>query len=322
LSEIGISAKPEEKNMDYTWELYGSREDPGNIRLYETIVHREDMPFRIFNIKRSRMAKDDGAIVDVMEHWHPELEIVFVFAGHSVHYIDGHAYVASPGQIFIVNPNSIHKIISDKESFVDDAPVAVSLNIKEDFVRNLIPEFDAYHFLPTVEECDPEIAKIMREFYDSEERETEWNRYEGLRLTELLCRLLGMLWKRALVSNESVLRKKGLKNQEKLNDILQYIGTHYTESLSQQQLASEFYFTKEYFCRFFKANTGMTFKEYLSDYRVNAARYDLVYTEKSILEIAIKHGFSDARGYIKAFKKMYNITPLQYRKSLKKDNFE
>jgi AraC-like DNA-binding protein len=66
----------------------------------------------------------------------------------------------------------------------------------------------------------------------------------------------------------------------------------------------------------------MTFKEYLSDYRVNAARYDLVYTEKSILEIAIKHGFSDARGYIKAFKKMYNFTPLQYRKSLKKDNFE
>jgi AraC-like DNA-binding protein len=62
----------------------------------------------------------------------------------------------------------------------------------------------------------------------------------------------------------------------------------------------------------------MTFKEYLSDFRVNMAREDLQNSVKSILEIALAHGFTDARGYINAFKRIYGTTPLQYRKDIAK----
>jgi AraC-like DNA-binding protein len=65
----------------------------------------------------------------------------------------------------------------------------------------------------------------------------------------------------------------------------------------------------------------MTFKEYLSDYRVNMARNDLLNSDKSILEIALECGFTDARGYINAFKKIYGTTPFHYRKDMGKVNF-
>ena len=56
-------------------------------------------------------------MLDVLEHWHEELEIVYTVVGHAVHYIDGHAYTAHPGSVFAVNGESIHKVISDSSSY-------------------------------------------------------------------------------------------------------------------------------------------------------------------------------------------------------------
>jgi YesN/AraC family two-component response regulator len=307
--------------MDYTWEIYGDRHDARDVRLYETIVHRDDMPFRIFNIKRSRLTDEHGMIVDVMDHWHPELEIVYVFKGHSTHYIDGRCYEAAPDRLFIVNPNSIHKIISDKTAFEGNDIVAVSLNVKYDFVANMIPDLEENYFAAALDNLDLQVQEIMKELSIAEEREAEWDRYEGLRLTGLLCELMGILCRAALMPRDDAILQKNIKSQERLKSVLKYIGEHYTEQLTQQQIAAEFYLTKEYFCKFFKQNTGMTFKEYLSDYRVNMARNDLLNSEKSILEIALENGFTDTRGYINAFKKLYGTTPLHYRKDTGKVNF-
>lgn len=46
-----------------------------------------------------------------------------------------------------------------------------------------------------------------------------------------------------------------------------------------------------------------------------AARNELLKTERTVLDIALDNGFSDARGFINAFKRQYGTTPLQYRKS-------
>ena len=61
----------------------------------------------------------------------------------------------------------------------------------------------------------------------------------------------------------------------------------------------------------------MTFSEYLSDFRAMKARFDLLNTDDSIYTIAIRNGFSDSRRLIIAFRKLYGVTPLQYRKASK-----
>lgn len=49
-------------------------------------------------------------------------------------------------------------------------------------------------------------------------------------------------------------------------------------------------------------------------YRLKQAYDPIVYTERSILDIALDCGFADARGLINAFKRVYGDTPYQYRK--------
>ena len=106
------------------------------------------------------------------------------------------------------------------------------------------------------------------------------------------------------------------KDVERLKGILFYIRKHYKERFTQEEVAKRFYFSRGYFSSFFKDNTGQTFKEYLDGYRVEQARRDLIYSDKSVLDIALEHGFADSRGFINTFKKIYGITPLQYRKKI------
>jgi AraC-like DNA-binding protein len=300
-------------------EDLSGQKDIRDVQHYEAIEHREDMPFSIFNIKKSRMKDENDVIVDVMDRWHPELEIVYTFAGHAKHYIDGQIHVAAPNRLFIVNSESIHKVISDKQSFEEDKIVAVSINIKQKFVKDMIPDIDQRYFLAEPEISGQRIGEIMREFSACQEKETQWEPYEGIRLTGLLCEMLSILCQEALVKKTDILPLNNQKNLERLRGIMQYVGDHYAEPITQHEVAEKFYFTKEYFSRFFKQNTGMTFGEYLTQYRLNAARKDLLESKKSILEIAVNHGFADAGGYIKAFKKIYGTTPLQYRKSFWKE---
>jgi AraC-like DNA-binding protein len=58
----------------------------------------------------------------------------------------------------------------------------------------------------------------------------------------------------------------------------------------------------------------MTFIEYLTKYRLQKARMQLMATNSGILEIALNNGFSDDRRLILAFKEEYGTTPFQYRK--------
>ena len=79
-------------------------------------------------------------------------------------------------------------------------------------------------------------------------------------------------------------------------------------------VAEHFGYSACYFSRFFKSNMGITYKEFLTKMRLNAAKDSLTGSQKSVLEIAMDCGFSDARGLINMFNKYEGITPLQYRK--------
>ena len=61
-------------------------------------------------------------------------------------------------------------------------------------------------------------------------------------------------------------------------------------------------------------NSGAKDPNSVMHYRLKQADDPIVYTERSILDIALDCGFADARGLINAFKRVYGDTPYQYRK--------
>ncbi|MGG3572272.1 response regulator [Bacillus gobiensis] len=106
---------------------------------------------------------------------------------------------------------------------------------------------------------------------------------------------------------------KGLGGQT-ITKVLEYMAAHYTENLTLQRVADYIHLSKNYLSCLFKKQTGLSFIDYLIELRIREAKRLLIQNEKRIYEVAALAGFKDVKYFGKMFKKVTELTPLEYRK--------
>ena len=105
--------------------------------------------------------------------------------------------------------------------------------------------------------------------------------------------------------------KKNITNEEVFRSILQaknFIDEHITENLSLDEISLNIGISKYHFIRVFKQAFGVSPYQYQKRIRLDRAKLDIT-KGISILETAIKYGFSDVPTFSKAFKQQFNLTP-------------
>ncbi len=70
------------------------------------------------------------------------------------------------------------------------------------------------------------------------------------------------------------------------------------------------------FCRYFKSRTNKTFVGFLNEIRVGYACKLLLEREKSASEICYLSGFNNLTNFNIQFKKIKNLTPIEYQNRL------
>jgi YesN/AraC family two-component response regulator len=93
------------------------------------------------------------------------------------------------------------------------------------------------------------------------------------------------------------------------------IREHYHLPLTLNSTAERINITPQYLSRLFSAETGKTFIDYLTDYRMEKGKHLLRHTDKKVYEIAALIGYPDVKYYCTLFKKVVGISPNQYRSS-------
>ncbi len=277
---------------------------------HQTFEYKENEPFQIYNVYGTTMTYDT-----LLAHWHSELEVVYL-AGHSRHYIDGHCIDGGPGDFIVTNCESVHKIEPQTTQEELDRVVAVVLLIHDQFLIRNFPQFKSIYFTNDHLPAGTEITEIMEKISAYAEKKTHTG-YDYLYVNGMILELLYHMCERGTVSREALADVNYDKNIERIKGVLQYVENHYRENITEAGIAEKFYFSPVYFSRYFKRCTGMTFIAYLTGYRLNKARRQLLYSEHSILDIALENGFSDSRRMSLAFQKTYGCTPRQYKKDAK-----
>ena len=99
---------------------------------------------------------------------------------------------------------------------------------------------------------------------------------------------------------------------ERLLEITNYIYANYKD-VTLDDLSEKFFLSKPYLSKYINEKSGLTFGDILKQVRMKKARAMLKSSSATVESIAESVGYQNVEHFNRIFKKMYNITPVQYR---------
>lgn len=106
--------------------------------------------------------------------------------------------------------------------------------------------------------------------------------------------------------------------QPLIRQIHTYIEQNYAnDMLSLKEISEYVHMSNSHMCTFYKQETGSTINQYLTQIRMEKAKYYLKATNYSISDIAARVGYRESSYFGRIFKKTYDITPAEYRAQCK-----
>jgi YesN/AraC family two-component response regulator len=94
--------------------------------------------------------------------------------------------------------------------------------------------------------------------------------------------------------------------------IMNYLNTHYEQAITLKSVAEDLHLNASYISQLIKAETGLTYTQYITELRIGKAKELLTHTKLSLAEISEAVGFNDYFYFIKKFKKEVEVTPGKY----------
>ena len=100
---------------------------------------------------------------------------------------------------------------------------------------------------------------------------------------------------------------------QRMNLAIEYIESNLDSVLSIEDVAKEAYCSKYHFHRMFFASFKVTCAEYIRRRKLTMAAVDLLNTDKSIFDIALKYGYESPNAFTRAFRNIHGVNPSQAR---------
>ena len=109
------------------------------------------------------------------------------------------------------------------------------------------------------------------------------------------------------------LYKTNEKENTKTGQILTYIHNHFSENITNAQIANHFSYHPNHINSLIKTETGVSLHRYLLEYRIHMAIVYLQSGDLNVTEVASLVGFNDVKHFSKCFKKITGNTPSMHK---------
>ncbi len=103
------------------------------------------------------------------------------------------------------------------------------------------------------------------------------------------------------------------KNLSTLDTIVEFINENIHSPLSVEYIAQQNFVSVSLIYKLFYKNFNTSVKDYINKRRCELALSLLMFSDKSLNDVAFEVGFSSLSYFSKVFKKLYGVSPLKYR---------
>ena len=108
-------------------------------------------------------------------------------------------------------------------------------------------------------------------------------------------------------------------SEEELKVLISWTHSNFAQKISLDEAAAVVNFSKHYFCKWFKNNTGMNYIQYVKRVRVYNASM-LLLAGKTVSEAGYASGFENMSYFIKCFKEIRGCTPKSFVEAVRVHN--
>ncbi|MDQ1913392.1 AraC family transcriptional regulator [Paenibacillus sp. GD4] len=254
---------------------------------------------------------------ELPDHIHDWFELVYVYSGSGVFFIDQYFYDMEAGDCFLIPANTIHRALPNA-----DCPVTSTALF---FNAVTVPQMhsgDSFSLMKCFEQ-----AKRHNNYkfhLPSGENRTLETQLDGINKEQQQCspgyrhaillhlsQILLLLTRASSSEREDTSFSLG---PEWMKEVLAHIDDHLGDDLSLSALAANHCVSPAHLSRTFKRCTGLTITEYVNTKRILKAVELLQTTRQSIAEIALACGIDSLPHFHSTFKKMIGHTPAHFRR--------
>lgn len=243
-------------------------------------------------------------------HAHDFLELYYFLDGSVTYYIEDQVYDLCPGDLLIIPAGKMHRPVIANEHAAYERMV---LWITPQYLQSIdSPAGDLQKNLQKVGEhgyCVPFrgdetvfVTALLKKLLYMQKNDADPKFCAGA--VELY------LW--TIFRSYGVIDTTHRNETQVIPQVIRYITEHFSEPLTLEDIAAEFFVSKSYLNRHFKAYTNSTVYAYIMALRLTHARRMLREGIPAV-EAGRECGFSDYSTFYKAFKTQTGLSPQQFK---------
>lgn len=255
------------------------------------------------------------------KHEHYFFELIYVLSGSCKQNINQDSFILKSGQFCLMTPNTEHSIEVFDSSIIIN--ILIRRNTFEDIFYNILKDTNTISvffnnslyaknkspYLIMDSLGDPVIKEqVLSMFLEFIEKEKYYENILNSSLMILFSKLLQKYEDNIFYPSETK------KASATFSDMMAYIYENY-QTTTLNEIAREFHFSPEHCSRLIKQHTGKSFTKIQQNIRFSKACFFLENTNSTIAEISGLVGYKNVEHFNRLFKKIYGITPSQYRKN-------
>ena len=280
-----------------------------------------------------KVSSENDQIIEVLElkephfyplwHFHPESEIMLLNKSIGTQYVGDAIENFKTGDVVLLGPNIPHVWRNSQEHFVEGANLVAEATViyfrEERFGSDFLalPEMSDINKLLTIAQrgvrFEGKTNFVLAEKIHAMTRKEGSNRVIGL--LSLLSYMANQCNYRP-ISSLSYIPRVDESDFGRFNMVLAYLMNNFSKKIKLDEIAGVANMTPTAFCKYFKSRTNKTFVRFLNEIRIGHACKLLMEKEKGPSEICYESGFNNLTNFHIQFKKIKNMTPLEYQNRL------
>ena len=286
-------------------------------------LKRKNYILNVTAAKQMIEVKPHTRLTDIPLHSHSYIEMMYVYEGTVIHFIDEKTIPLEKGELLLMNRHTKHSIPASgskdiginfliSNDFLQYAAGSLrSSKILSDFADNSLSDTGESRFLIYKiggrDSIESLIENLIR--YSLIEKDTP---------QIILSDTMSLIFRYLQTFPEMLIYSsfEAVSEKTKAETIVEYIQTHY-RTASLTELAEQLNITPPYLSKLTKQLFGVPFSELLKKQRFNEAARLLSESDISVIKISEAVGYENNSFFHKRFKEQFGMTPAKWKKATK-----